>query len=99
MALASNARKRRECTKPCSPSANVPTAAGSVRHPCSPAVRDQALMPALPLEFGLDGRMIPVTAVLLSRLLRSVSAVGAIALVIASLLEWGLITADPARLS
>jgi hypothetical protein len=43
--------------------------------------------------------MIPVTAVLLSRLLRSVSGVGAIALVIASLLEWGLITADPARLS
>jgi hypothetical protein len=50
-------------------------------------------------EFGLDDPMIPVTALLLSRLLRSASAVGAIALVIASLIEWGLITADPARLS
>jgi hypothetical protein len=51
------------------------------------------------LEFGLDSPMIPVSALLLSRLLRSASAVGAIALVIACLLEWGLITADPARLS
>ncbi len=50
-------------------------------------------------EFGLDGPMIPFSALLLSRLLRSASALGLIALLIACLLEWGLITADPARLS
>lgn len=50
-------------------------------------------------EFRLDDPMIPVGALLLSRLLRSASAVGAIALVIACLLEWGFITADPANFS
>jgi hypothetical protein len=50
-------------------------------------------------ELSLDESMIPVRFLMLARLMRSAWAVGAIALVTASLLEWGLIVADPARLS
>jgi len=50
-------------------------------------------------KVSLDGLMIPFRTLLLHRLMRSAWTVGAIALVTASLLEWGLIVADPARLS
>ena len=42
--------------------------------------------------------MIPFRALLLQRLMCSAWSIGAIALVTASLLEWGLIVVDPARL-
>ena len=43
--------------------------------------------------------MIPVSTLLLNRLLRSATALGAIALVIAALLEWGLIAVDQTALT
>ncbi len=44
--------------------------------------------------------MIPVRALLISRLLRSAWRVGVVALLIATLIEWGLCTAEvPAELS
>lgn len=43
--------------------------------------------------------MIPVRFLMLTRLMCSAWTIGAIALVAASLLEWGLIAADPANLS
>ena len=82
---------------PQSPWSATPCGAGAtpLQHCCLRSGTDTCAAP----EFGLDNPMIPVSALLLSRLLRSASAVGAIALVIASLLEWVLITADPSRLS
>ncbi|WP_254996379.1 hypothetical protein [Cyanobium sp. Aljojuca 7D2] len=43
--------------------------------------------------------MIPVRFLMLSRLMRSAWAVGAIAMVTALLLEWGLIVADTTSVS
>jgi hypothetical protein len=48
---------------------------------------------------NLDGQMIPIRFLMLSRLLRSAWSAGAIAMVTALLLEWGLIVADTASVS
>ena len=51
------------------------------------------------LEVDLDELMIPIRFLMLSRLMSSAWTVGAIALVSALLLEWGLIVADSAGVS
>jgi hypothetical protein len=51
-----------------------------------------------PQKVDLDELMIPFRALLLQRLMCSAWSIGAIALVTASLLEWGLVVAGPARL-
>ena len=52
-----------------------------------------------PADSELDGQMIPVRFLMLSRLMRSAWTVGAIAMVTALLLEWGLIVADTTSVS
>ena len=52
-----------------------------------------------PAESELDSPMIPFRFLLLHRLMRSTWTVGAIAMVTALLLEWGLIVADTASVS
>jgi hypothetical protein len=42
------------------------------------------------LDLALDSTMIPIRALLFSRLLRSAWRVGLVALLIATLMEWGL---------
>lgn len=42
--------------------------------------------------------MVPIRALLISRLVRSAWSVGAVALLIATVLEWGLISTVPAEL-
>jgi hypothetical protein len=50
-------------------------------------------------ESDLDGQMIPIRFLMLSRLMRSAWTVAAIAMATAFLLEWGLIVADTASVS
>ena len=70
-----------------------------MRHCCSTAVRDQALILAARPHPTWMGFMIPIRFLMLSRLMSSAWTVGAIALVTALLLEWGLIVADTAGVS
>ena len=51
-----------------------------------------------PQKVDLDELMIPFRALLLQRLICSAWSIGAIALVTASLLEWGVVVAGPERL-
>lgn len=55
--------------------------------------------PGTAAKTNLNGLMIPMRSLMLSRLMRSAWTVGAIAMVTALLLEWGLIVADAARVS
>jgi hypothetical protein len=51
-----------------------------------------------PQKVDSDELMIPFRALLLQRLICSAWSIGAIALVTASLLEWGVVVAGPERL-
>jgi hypothetical protein len=55
--------------------------------------------PGAVVESDLDNRMIPVRFLMLSRLMRSAWTVGVIAMMVALLLEWGLIVADTASVT